>query len=106
MIFIVSRMKRVFLVIVALCAVTQAQVENEWTKVQSSFGVPFSKYPKILTRMFPYLIDRNMRRIAGGQAATWEQIPYQALLISDGFACGGSIISHNWILTAAHWFVN
>ncbi|CAO1432879.1 unnamed protein product [Diamesa tonsa] len=102
-------MKVVFLVIVALCAVAQAQVENEWTKVESPLESP--KYREILSKMFPNAnnVNKYMRgsRITGGQAATLGQFPYQALLLlKDGagnsYVCGGSIISHNWILTAAH----
>lgn len=105
-------MKLALLVIVALCAVVQAQVENEWTKVKSPLDSP--KYREILSKMFPNAnnVNKYLRgsRITGGQAATLGQFPYQALLMlrdSSGYyyVCGGSIISHNWILTAAHWFV-
>ena len=112
MIIIVSKMKIVFLVIVALCAVAQAQVEIEWAKVKSPLDSP--KYREILSKMFPASnnINKYLRgsRITGGQPATLGQFPYQALLLlkdSSGnyYVCGGSIILHNWILTAAHWFV-
>ncbi|CAO1432960.1 unnamed protein product [Diamesa serratosioi] len=102
-------MIRVLLVIVALCAVAQAQVENEWTKVESPLDSP--KYRDILSKMFPDAISTNKylrgSRITGGQAAVLGQFPYQALLLlkdssGNSYVCGGSIISHNWILTAAH----
>lgn len=43
-------------------------------------------------------------RIVGGEATTIDQIPYQVSLSNRGFShfCGGSIISEEWILTAAH----
>lgn len=46
-------------------------------------------------------------RISKGKDAKLGQFPYQVLLHlknSEGktFRCGGSIISPNWILTAAH----
>lgn len=106
-------MKLVFLVIVVLWAVAQAQVENEWTKVESPLNSP--KYRDILNKMFPDSnnVNKYLRgsRITGGQAATLGQFPYQALLLlkdasGNSYVCGGSIISHNWILTAAHWFDN
>ncbi|KAL1501554.1 hypothetical protein ABEB36_006855 [Hypothenemus hampei] len=42
-------------------------------------------------------------RIVGGSVAARGQFPYQAALIinNSGF-CGGSIISNQWVLTAAH----
>ena len=98
-----SKMKRVFLVIVALCVVAQAQVENKWTKVESTLDTP--QFQEFLRRMYPDSIERDTRQITGGQTATWEPIPYQALLVLNGYGCGGSIISQAWILTAAHWFV-
>ncbi|KAH8395069.1 hypothetical protein KR215_009504, partial [Drosophila sulfurigaster] len=46
------------------------------------------------------------QRIYGGKAAHTGQFPYiVSLVIGEGnksFRCGGSIIDHNWILTAAH----
>ncbi|CAH0721518.1 unnamed protein product, partial [Brenthis ino] len=48
----------------------------------------------------------NDNRIVGGQTTTIENVPYQVhLLLQKGnnyYACGGSIISQNYILTAAH----
>jgi len=45
-------------------------------------------------------------RIANGQPATENQIPYQCAVLSpvgNAFSlCGGSIISAEWVLTAAH----
>lgn len=43
-------------------------------------------------------------RIVGGEATTIDKIPYQVSLSSNGIShfCGGSIISKEWILTAAH----
>lgn len=96
-------MKKVFLVVVFLCAVAQAQVGNEWNKVENPINS--IKYRKNLSKMFPHLINRNMGRITGGQYAIHQQLPYQVLLKLDSQdVCGGSIISQNWILTAAHWF--
>ncbi|CAO1428768.1 unnamed protein product [Diamesa hyperborea] len=83
-----SKMVKIFLVIVVLCAVTQAQMET--TGTGSLFDIP-----------------NISRRVVNGQSAYLGQFPYQALLnltnsLNQSFTCGGSIISHNWILTAAH----
>jgi len=42
-------------------------------------------------------------RIVAGQPAKRGQFPHQAAMIMDGRAfCGGSLISKNWVMTAAH----
>ncbi|CAO1432824.1 unnamed protein product [Diamesa tonsa] len=83
-------MVKIFLVIVLLCAVTQAQTENESTGAGSVFD-----------------ISNISRRVVNGQSAYLGQFPYQALLftsdsLNQSYLCGGSIISQNWIITAAH----
>lgn len=45
-------------------------------------------------------------KITGGLIATRRQFPWQALiLMDDSWICGGSLISAQWILTAAHCVV-
>uniref|UniRef100_A0A182M7B6 Peptidase S1 domain-containing protein n=1 Tax=Anopheles culicifacies TaxID=139723 RepID=A0A182M7B6_9DIPT len=49
-------------------------------------------------------------RIVGGSKTTIEEVPYQvSLRYFNNHICGGSIISHSWVLTAAHcldWYPN
>jgi len=45
----------------------------------------------------------NGQIIGGTVVTSASQFPHQANLIIDGSSiCGGSLISSNWILTAAH----
>ena len=42
-------------------------------------------------------------RIVGGHEAERHFYPHMAaLFIDDKYFCGGSLISHEWIMTAAH----
>lgn len=45
-------------------------------------------------------------RIVGGTVAGLAEFPYQVLVLFDGYMCGGSIISNQYILTAAHCSVD
>jgi secreted trypsin-like serine protease len=49
---------------------------------------------------------RDPRRIVGGEKTDIKQHPWQVALTIDGALCGGSIIAHKWILTAAHCFAS
>lgn len=104
-----SIMKIVILTLLTL-TLTSAQVFNgdDWKQVKSPLDSPH--YQLIMSEMFPELnangkINRGAR-IAGGQLATLGQFKHQALLLTvdsfgDTYVCGGSIISHNWILTVS-----
>ncbi|XP_075972437.1 uncharacterized protein LOC142974159 [Anticarsia gemmatalis] len=54
--------------------------------------------------------DDSDGKIVGGNETTIETYPYQAyLLLYDGrnyYQCGGSIVSNNYIVTAAHCLTN
>ncbi|XP_059474194.1 brachyurin-like [Neocloeon triangulifer] len=59
---------------------------------------PAHKFKPVLNAIPP-----KSNRIVGGQLATRGQFPYQAALIIDGGVfCGGSLVSENFVLTAAH----
>lgn len=53
----------------------------------------------------PTEAPRPFKRIVGGEAVTKGEIPWQVALIahpSGQLFCGGSILSHLWVITAAH----
>ncbi|XP_034045912.1 serine protease 33-like [Thalassophryne amazonica] len=43
-------------------------------------------------------------KITGGQNATLGTWPWQAAVQPGNSSCGGSLISSQWVLTAAHCF--
>ena len=47
-------------------------------------------------------------RIVGGTEATPAELPWNVLLYAQslGTFCGGTLISHNWVVTAAHCTAN
>ncbi|XP_051522062.1 transmembrane protease serine 4a [Myxocyprinus asiaticus] len=50
-------------------------------------------------------VSRNQDRIVGGQDAIIENWPWQVSLQSSGqHTCGGSLVSSQWVVTAAHCF--
>ncbi|XP_050986035.1 transmembrane protease serine 4a isoform X2 [Labeo rohita] len=50
-------------------------------------------------------LSRNQDRIVGGQDAIIENWPWQVSLQNIGqHTCGGSLVSPNWVVTAAHCF--
>ena len=94
----------------SVLTLTSAQVFNgyDWKEVKSPLDSPH--YQLIMREMFPQLFVNGKinraGRIAGGQLATMGQFKHQALLLTvddygDTYVCGGSIISHNWILTVS-----
>lgn len=51
----------------------------------------------------PKIYNVNGTRIVGGRPINIRQVPWQVALYDNGyFICGGSIISADWVLTAAH----
>uniref|UniRef100_A0A182J785 Uncharacterized protein n=1 Tax=Anopheles atroparvus TaxID=41427 RepID=A0A182J785_ANOAO len=93
--------------LLAVCSLGAAErIEIDWSRVKPVDE--FDHYWRRLPADMQYL--RNSRpsgRIVGGYQASAGQFPYQALLLTDvgnGYSslCGGSVITNNFILTAAH----
>lgn len=88
-------MKLLFVLILAL-ALTTASAFNLHDEKLFSWNLSVSA-----------IENKNEGRITNGQDAYSGQFPYQAALnlklssFSTAF-CGGSLISPNWVLTAAH----
>jgi len=53
---------------------------------------------------FPFFtgVRKEVSKITGGTAASIGNYPWQVFLEAGNFTCGGSIISGNWVITAAH----
>ena len=102
-------LKVIFAVFLVGCASGQVPIGRQWKEIKSPLDSP--RYHEIFQRLFPTISGRNLRggRIAGGDFAQLGQFPFQALLLNvdlvdDTYLCGGSIISHNWILTVSLHF--
>ncbi|XP_055534402.1 brachyurin-like [Wyeomyia smithii] len=102
-------MKTVLLVFAALAVVSAEWIEIDWSQVKpiEEFDHYWARIPQewqFLRKLTP------TRRITNGQEATAGQFPYQIALLST-FAggtglCGGSVLTNNFILTAAHCVQN
>ena len=50
-----------------------------------------------------FLNEEASRRIVGGRACIVSRWPWQVALIANGEqVCGGSLVTPDWIVTAAH----
>jgi Trypsin len=84
----------------------QVLISDGWKEVKSPLDSP--RYHEIFKGIFPKITGRINRggRIAGGEFARLGQFVHQALLLNtdsagDNYICGGSVITHNWILTVS-----
>merc|ERR1711981_1162095 len=76
---------------------------NKAAKEIRKKGVNFNKGTKDLSVECGIEGPAAKERIVGGHEAEEHEWPWQvALFIDDAWFCGGSIISENWVLTAAH----
>lgn len=66
---------------------------------------------QLMSMNFPGLYDNVFAgieaRIAGGETTSAEKFPHQVLMYmvdnnGSNFICGGSLLTHEWVLTAAH----
>lgn len=76
--------------------------------IKSTGILPLVARPNPL-RVASFTCSKTVKLIVGGEVAKKNEFPHQALLgwISENqisFGCGGSLISRNYVLTAAHCF--
>jgi secreted trypsin-like serine protease len=90
--------------------ISVTQVNN---KDASLYSLSFNNEPIMLINsdigpgdhFFPFFTgikDNENAKITGGSDADISDFPWQVYLESGDYTCGGSIISNNWIITAAH----
>ncbi|XP_058837331.1 chymotrypsin BI-like isoform X1 [Topomyia yanbarensis] len=105
-------MKIIAVLVLALAALVASDDIN-WRKLRPAWRMPryWQRLPKeVMKQMLSELKDlpknRPEGRIVGGYHATPGQFPYQVVMISQfpqgGALCGGSVLSQNFVLTAAH----
>lgn len=106
-------MKFILVLVLALVALVAADDEINWHKLRPAWRMPryWKRLPKdVMRQMVSEIKDlpkhRPDGRIVGGYFATPGQFPYQIVMIANfpegGALCGGSVLSQNFILTAAH----
>ncbi|XP_053689221.1 brachyurin-like [Sabethes cyaneus] len=102
-------MKSLVLLFAILAAASAEWIEIDWSQVK-----PIEEFDHYWARLPPELqFLRKLtpsRRITNGQEATPGQFPYQIALLST-FAggtglCGGTVLTNNFIMTAAHCVQN
>uniref|UniRef100_T1DPJ9 Putative trypsin-like serine protease n=1 Tax=Anopheles aquasalis TaxID=42839 RepID=T1DPJ9_ANOAQ len=101
---------KTFVLLVALFAVASAEwIDIDWSKVRpiEEFDHYWARLP---ASMQIYRDIQPSHRIVGGQEATPGQFPYQIALLSNfptgTGLCGGSVLTNNYILTAAHCVIS
>ncbi|XP_049299573.1 brachyurin-like [Anopheles funestus] len=98
---------KTFVLLVALFAAANADID--WSKVRpiEEFDHYWARLPQEL-QIYRHAIPSH--RIVNGQEATPGQFPYQIALLSNfptgTGLCGGSVLTNNYILTAAHCVIS
>uniref|UniRef100_A0A4Y0BJH9 Peptidase S1 domain-containing protein n=1 Tax=Anopheles funestus TaxID=62324 RepID=A0A4Y0BJH9_ANOFN len=98
---------KTFVLLVALFAAANADID--WSKVRpiEEFDHYWARLPKEL-QIYRYATPPH--RVVNGQEATPGQFPYQIALLSNfptgTGLCGGSVLTNNYILTAAHCVIS
>ncbi|XP_062549413.1 brachyurin-like [Armigeres subalbatus] len=106
-------MRLSLVLVLALAAIVTADDEIDWHKLRPAWRMPryWRRLPKeVMAQLASETKDlprhRPEGRIVGGYFATPGQFPYQVVVIANfpegGALCGGSVLSQNYILTAAH----
>ncbi|XP_050075954.1 brachyurin-like [Anopheles maculipalpis] len=96
--------------LLALAVVASGEwIEIDWSKVKPI--EEFDHYWQRLPAELQFLrYARPSQRIVNGEEAVPGQFPYQIALLSNfaagGGLCGGTVITNNYILTAAHCVVD
>lgn len=102
-------MKIIFIIFGIISLVySEVPVKDGWQKVASPWDA--ARFREVMARVHPKSYTSRVIRtgkIAGGDLAVLGQFPYYAFLynvdsLGDTYVCGASIVSHNWLLTAAH----
>lgn len=78
---------------------------GRYDKIQKLYNSDFNIGVFNLQNCFHYVYIESEDRIVGGENAKRNEFPYQIRLeIDRSYLCGGSLISENLILSAAHCF--
>ncbi|XP_053666779.1 brachyurin-like [Anopheles marshallii] len=101
---------KTFVLLVALFAVASAEgIDIDWSQVRpiEEFDHYWERLPAEM-QIYRKLIPTH--RVVNGQEATPGQFPYQIALLSTfptgTGLCGGSVLTNNYILTAAHCVIS
>ncbi|KAL1397565.1 hypothetical protein quinque_005428 [Culex quinquefasciatus] len=106
-------MKLAIALVLVLAALVAADNDIDWKKMRPAWRMPqyYRRLPKevmkqMMSEMKSVPKHRPEGRVVGGYVATPGQFPYQIVMTANfpagGALCGGSLLSHNFVLTAAH----
>ncbi|XP_055531348.1 brachyurin-like [Wyeomyia smithii] len=97
-------MKPLLLLLFILVVVTVNGVEIDWSKARPI--ADFDNWDELKEQLDIWRIPQHNPRIINGMAASIGQFPFQVSLYvnmgSNLALCGGSVLTQNYVLTAAH----